>query len=757
MPPGASDATAARPAPGAGRAAFISPETRFLDLPGELALELGGRLPGLRVAYRSWGKLDADGANAVVVCHALTGSADADLWWTRLFGPGRALDPERDFVLCSNILGSCYGTTGPVEPDPATGRPWLGAFPAITVRDMVRVQHALAKALGVTRVRMVIGGSLGGMQVLEWALLHPEMVESTAFVASTARHSAWCIGLSEAQRQAIYADPRWKDGRYDLADPPAGGLAAARMMAMLSYRSQPSFEMRFARRPQTEDLFAIESYLRYQGQQLVDRFDPATYVTLTRAMDTHDVSRGRGDFEDVLRSIRQPMLVVSIDSDVLYWPWEQREVASLVPSARLAVMDSPHGHDAFLIDVDRLNEMVMDFRGRARPSRGRGAGEGARAGEGEAAIDRVYAEQGISLLVLGKGKVGAELLEQIRAQRTELERDYDTVLRVVGLADRRGTAFDEDGVDLARWREVLAGAPETGPFDAASAPLVLDRLARLPRPVLVDLTAADGMEDVYEQAFRRGIHVVASNKRPLAISPRRIEQLRLARRQHHVHHHYDTAVGASLPVIGTLRRLVRSGDRVRLVEGSLSGTLGYLCTELARGVPLSLATRWAMGLGYCEADPRDDLSGLDTARKALILARELGGQVALEDVRIEPFVSRELLAPGTPDDLIAALRRADVTLAAEVRRLASGGTSLRYLARIAVGPEGKLDVSVGPRSVGAAHPAARLVGVEAIAAFTTARHAERPLVVQGAGVGAAHTAGGVLAEIFRIQFGHGAR
>jgi homoserine dehydrogenase len=271
--------------------------------------------------------------------------------------------------------------------------------------------------------------------------------------------------------------------------------------------------------------------------------------------------------------------------------------------------------------------------------------------------------------------------------------------------------------------------------------------------VLVDLTAADGMEDVYEQAFRRGIHVVASNKRPLAVPPRRLDQLRHVRRQHHTHYHYDTAVGASLPVIGTLRRLVRSGDRVKLVEGSVSGTLGYLCSELVRGVPLSLAARWAMGLGYCEADPRDDLSGLDTARKALILARELGAQVALEDVQVEPFVPRDLLAPGTPDELIAALRREDAALAAEVRRLGEGGTVPRYLARIEVTGEGKVAVSVGPRAVGPTHPAARLVGVEAFVAFTTARHAERPLVVQGAGVGGASTAGGVLAELFRIQFG----
>src|SRR5512140_3567369 len=453
------DATRDRPDPAKGRAAFVAPETRTLDVPGPFALELGGALPGLRVGYRTWGTLDAEGANAVVVCHALTGSADADLWWTNLFGPGRALDPERDFVVCSNILGSCYGTTGPVETDPATGAPWLGTFPAITVRDMVRAQHALVSALGVRRVRMVVGGSLGGMQVLEWALLYPSLVDSVVFVASTARHSAWCIGLSEAQRQAIYADPRWKGGRYDPEQPPSDGLAAARMMAMLSYRSHPSFEMRFGRRAQTEDLFAIESYLRYQGRQLVDRFDAATYVTLTRAMDTHDVARGRGDFDDVLRSIKQPMLVVSIDSDVLYWPWEQREVAALAPNARLAVMDSPHGHDAFLIDVDRLSDMVTEFRGRplARPARPAEATEAA-----EAPLARVYAEHGVSLLVLGKGKVGSELLEQIRAQRTELERDYDVVLRVVGVADRRGTLLDDEGVELERWREALAAAPASG-------------------------------------------------------------------------------------------------------------------------------------------------------------------------------------------------------------------------------------------------------------------------------------------------------
>ncbi len=731
--------------PGSARAAFVSPETRTWIHPGPFALEGGATLPELRVAYRTWGTLDRDGTNAVVICHALTGSADADRWWTRMFGPGRAFDPQRDFIVCSNLLGSCYGTTGPTSIDPATARPYLGRFPAVTIRDMVRVQHALAIALGVRRIRMVIGGSLGGMQVLEWALLYPEMVDSLAFVASTARHSAWAIGLSEAQRQTILADPRWRDGQYDPADPPIAGLAAARMQAMLSYRSAPSFEERFGRRPQAEDLFAVESYLRYQGQQLVDRFDAATYVALTRAMDTHDVARARGDLDQVLRSIRQPMLVVSIDSDVLYWPAEQREVARLVPGARFAVLDSPQGHDAFLIDVDRLSDLVAEFRGSAsvRPA----AGE---------PLARGYQERGISLLVAGKGKVGAELLEQIRAQRTELEQDYDVILRVVGVADRQGAVLAEDGVDLDRWREVLASAPTAGPLDARTAPALLDRLARLPRPVLVDVTADTAMDEVYEQAFRRGIDVVSSNKRPLSGPGRRLEAVREARRQRARGWHYDASVGASLPVLATLRRLIRSGDRIVRVEGSLSGTLGFIAGELQRGTPLSLALRWAVGLGYTEADPRDDLTGADSARKALILAREMGGVLEPEQVQVEPFLPAALLAEGGTDELIHGLRAHDEAMAARVEDLRRRGKVLRYLARIGPGDGRALSVRVGPEEVDADLPAARLVGVEAFVAFTTARHADRPLVVQGSGVGGASTAGTLLAEIFRLPVGRGA-
>ncbi|HET8733794.1 MAG TPA: homoserine O-acetyltransferase [Anaeromyxobacteraceae bacterium] len=725
------------------RAAFIAPETRWYAPPGPFLLESGGKLEQLQVAFRTWGRLAPAGDNAVVVCHAFTGSADADRWWTRMFGPGRALDPERDFVVCANILGSCYGTTGPASTDPATGRPYLGTFPAITVRDMVRVQGELCRALGVRRIRAVVGGSLGGMQVLEWALLFPDLVQSIVPIAAPARHSAWAIGLSEAQRQAIAADPRWAGGRYDPADPPAAGLAAARMMAMCTYRGWESFEERYGRRPQAADVFAMESYLRYQGQQLVGRFDAATYFALTRAMDTHDVARGRGEYEAVLRSVRQPALVVTIDTDVLYVPEEQRVMARHMPAARLERLPSPHGHDAFLIHVDELSAMVAEFRDRVE---GRGAARRpARTASGG---------QGVSLLVLGKGKVGAPLLDQVREQAGSLASDYDIALRVVGIGDRRGLAFDDHGIDLSRWRELLVEAPRTGSFRLPEAGAVLDRLARLPGAVLVDLTADPALGRVYEEAFRRGIHVVGANKLPLAAPTAERDRLSAARRQAHVHFHYETSVGASLPLLGTLRNLVRTGDRVLSVEGSLSGTAGYLLAEAEKGTPLSLALRWARELGYTEEDPRDDLSGLDSARKAVILARELGMKVDVSDVLLEPLVPPEALPSTSPVELVEALRRLDRPFAARVEAARARGRVLRYLVHVDV-DAGR--IRVGPEEVGPDHRAARLRDVEAFVAASTVRRSGTPLVVQGAGVGGDLTAGGVITDVLRVASALGVR
>jgi homoserine dehydrogenase len=275
--------------------------------------------------------------------------------------------------------------------------------------------------------------------------------------------------------------------------------------------------------------------------------------------------------------------------------------------------------------------------------------------------------------------------------------------------------------------------------------------------VLVDLTADPDMDAVYVEAFRRGVHVVTANKRPLAAPRAARERIAAARREAGREFLYEATVGASLPLVSTLRDLVRGGDHVREIEGSLSGTLGYFTSELMKGSPLSLVARWARELGYTEADPRDDLSGLDAARKAVILARELGAAVDVDDVAVEPFLPAEALAPGSLQDLVAALRPLDAALQRRCRELAARGRALRYLVRIRVEEGSAVRMQVGPAEVDLDHRAARLRGVEAYVAFTTDRHRDLPLVVQGAGVGGALTAGAVIAEVFRIAPTHGAR
>ena len=358
-----------------------------------------------------------------------------------------------------------------------------------------------------------------------------------------------------------------------------------------------------------------------------------------------------------------------------------------------------------------------------------------------------FAHQKVSLLLLGKGTVGGHLIRQVRSQRDVLKRDHDLLLDVVGIADSRRATFDAEGIPLDGWEESLDAAEEP-----RNLTTLMDRLGRLPVPILVDCTAAGGMEDLYREAFRRGIHVVAANKKPLTIDWPRREALMAAARRHHRDFRYETTVGASLPVIETLQDLVRTGDRVRLVEGCFSGTLGYLANEITAGVPLSQAVRAARDLGYTEPNPQDDLSGLDAARKALILARELGFPAAMADVAVEPFVPAALLEPMGLATFFARLVENDAATASRLERLAADGKVLKYLARIEppAEPGAPCTVAAGPMAIPQDHPATRLRGSEAFVAFTTERYADYPLIVQGSGAGGAVTAAGVLADVLRI-------
>ncbi|KAG9016276.1 homoserine O- acetyltransferase [Tulasnella sp. 427] len=429
-------------------------------------LESGVTLREVPVAYKTWGTLNEAKDNVMIICHAFTGSADVEDWWGPLMGPGKAFDPRRFFIVCLNTMGSPYGSASPVTVNPDTGELYGPEFPLTTIRDDVRLHKIILDDLGITSVAVVVGGSMGGMAVLEWPLCTPsDYVRHIVPIATSARHSAWCISWGETQRQSIYSDPDYQDGYYDPVDgQPRSGLSAARMAALLTYRSRDSFETRFGRKPQIakvvqksvhqdvltppdspptpaqealavhndgqrtpisarhrefghartasssslatpalpptpspstpstsstpsiprqpRKIFTAQSYLRYQGDKFISRFDANCYIHITRKLDTHDIAYGRsraglndnalpdgsaetdahsGDLAAVLSTLPKGALVISIETDGLFTPSEQKEIASHIPDARLVTIPSPDGHDGFLLEFEKMDEHISGF------------------------------------------------------------------------------------------------------------------------------------------------------------------------------------------------------------------------------------------------------------------------------------------------------------------------------------------------------------------------------------------------------------
>ncbi len=351
--------------------------------PHELTLDSGAKLGPITLAYETYGELSPPKDNAILILHALSGDHHAagyytpndrkPGWWDNAIGPGKAFDTNRYFIICSNCIGGCRGSTGPASINPKTEKPYGMSFPFITIRDMVRAQKELIDSLGISRLLCVAGGSMGGMQALEWAVTYPERVVSVIPIATTSIHSAQNIAMNEVGRQAIIADPNWNNGDYYDSEPPSRGLAVARMVGHISYLSDKAMHEKFGRRLQDRENvsynlltdFQVESYLQYQGNSFTRRFDANSYLYITKALDYFDLSHGHSSLTEALREVQAQFLIISFSSDWLYPSYQSREIVKALKQNGIKVsfceIKSDNGHDSFLLENTQQTRLIRDF------------------------------------------------------------------------------------------------------------------------------------------------------------------------------------------------------------------------------------------------------------------------------------------------------------------------------------------------------------------------------------------------------------
>jgi homoserine O-acetyltransferase len=557
----------------------------------------GAELDHIQVSYESWGELNAARDNAILVAHILTSDCHAtgDFrgepvgWWEGLIGPGRPLDTNRWFVVCPNLLGSCYGSTGPRFPAP-DGRPWLERFPLLTPLDLMRVQRLFVEQLGIESLRLVIGPSLGGMIAWEWAIEGGDLPRMVAIVAAPLRTTAYQIGLNWLQRRGV---------ELDLGASPeqaAWGQMVSRGVGMLSYRTPVGLEERFGREwsepPRRtlgeRGLFNVESWLRHQGRKMVRRFDPWSYILLSRAMDLHDVSEGRGSLITALARVRCRTLVVGISSDNLYPAADVHLGAAILSrlgnTTEYAEIRSTQGHDAFLLETGQLGTILADaFEREPRPV-------------------PVTVERGlrsVRLGILGAGHVARLLLELLPARAAEIAHAHGLRFEVRAVAD----------IDPLKLRAAAFGGLET---HADPARLV----ARDDIDVVLEITRGGDTRALLENSLRRGRPVATVNKVLVERDGPALERLAAA---HGVRFAYHNAIAAGWPLLYAVEgQLVRAP--FRRLESVLSSTCNVVLERMEAGDPLDAGLARAEALGVTEQEPRLDLSGWDTAQKLLILA-----------------------------------------------------------------------------------------------------------------------------------------
>lgn len=612
-----------------------------LDLPEGFQAVHGGRLEAIQVSYECWGELNAARDNAVLVSHTLTSDchASGDFrdeplgWWEGLIGPGRALDTDHWFVVCPNLLGSCFGTTGPRFPAP-DGRPYLERFPLLTPLDLMRVQRLFVRQLGIERLQMVIGPSLGGMIAWEWAIEGGDLARLVVVVAAPLRTTPLQIGLNWLQRRGVELDLTGNEPGA------AWGQMVARGVGMLSYRSAVGLDERFGRewaKPPGATLgergmFNVESWLRHHGRKMARRFDPYSYILLSRAMDLFDASEGRGSLVTALERVRCRTLVVGISSDQLYPAAEVHLGADILnhlgKRVEYAELRSPHGHDAFLLETGQLGAILLDAhtrRPRAVPS---------------PAQQEVRT---VRLGILGAGRVARLFLKLLAERESQLALDYGLRFEVRAVAD----------LDPEKLRDPLFSGADT-----VTDPALV--VARDDVDVIVEVTRGGDTHALLETALRRRRPVVTVNKALIERHGPALERLALARG---VRLAYHNAVAAGWPLLYAVERpLVR--EQFHGIQSVLSATCNVVLERMEAGDPFGAALAQAAALELTEPDPRLDVSGWDTAQKLLILVtRTLGVRFGIEQLAVrgiadvDPVLVREAPRLGLRVKLVGLFQR----------------------------------------------------------------------------------------------------
>jgi len=613
-----------------------------LVLPDGFQAVHGGHLDEIQVSYECWGELNAARDNAVLISHTLTSDCHAtgDFqnephgWWEGLIGPGRAIDTDRSFVVCPNLLGSCYGSTGPRFPAP-DGQPYLERFPLLTPLDLMRVQRQFVRQLGIERLQMVIGPSLGGMIAWEWAIEGGDLAGLVVVVAAPLRTTPYQIGLNWLQRRGVELDLTGSEPGA------AWGQMVSRGVGMLSYRSPVGLDERFGRewaKPPGATLgergmFNIESWLRHQGKKMARRFDPYSYILLSRAMDLFDASEGRGSLVTALERVRCRTLVVGISSDHLYPAAEVHLGADILnhlgKPVEYAEIRSPHGHDAFLLETGQLGAILRDVHDREPRAVSSPAQQGVRT---------------VRLGVLGAGRVARLFVELLAERQAQLALDYGLRFEVKAVAD----------LDPEKLR-----APVFAGVEMVTDPAVV--VAREDVDVVVEVTRGGATHALVETALRRRRPVVTVNKALIERHGPALERLALAQG---VRLAYHNAIAAGWPLLYAVERpLVR--EQFHGIESVLSATCNVVLERMEAGAPFEAALAHAAALELTEPDPRLDVSGWDTAQKLLILVtRTLGVRFGVEQLpvrgiaHLDPELVREAPRLGLRVKLVGLFQRA---------------------------------------------------------------------------------------------------